>query len=140
MQTVFFLVSTNCVTRKLFPVNASLWHSLQLRLLRLSISWPTPDSQWRFTCSTRTSNGTARALGMSSSYFEKLKDMSVLVRAWQNIVHRGKEWQTTSVILPENSMNSMKMQKDMTLKDEPPRSVGVQYTIREEQRSSWRNN
>ena len=24
-------------------------------------------------------------------------------------------------------MNSMKSQKDMTLKDEPPRSVGVQY-------------
>ena len=28
----------------------------------------------------------------------------------------------------ENSMNSMKRQKDMTLKDEPPRMEGVQYT------------
>ena len=27
----------------------------------------------------------------------------------------------------ENSMNSMKMQKDMTQKDEPPSSEGVQY-------------
>ena len=27
----------------------------------------------------------------------------------------------------ENPMNSMKRQKDMTLKDELPRSVGVQY-------------
>ena len=27
----------------------------------------------------------------------------------------------------ENPMNSMKRQKDRTLKDEPPRSVGAQY-------------
>ena len=33
-------------------------------------------------------------------------------------------------------MNSMKTEKDMTLKDELPRSVGAQYTTREE----WRNN
>ena len=32
-------------------------------------------------------------------------------------------------------MNSMKRQKDMTLKDEPPRSVGAQYATGEE----WRN-
>ena len=33
-------------------------------------------------------------------------------------------------------MNSMKRKKDMTLKDELPRSVGAQYATREE----WRNN
>ena len=33
-------------------------------------------------------------------------------------------------------MNSMKRQKDRTLKDELPRSVGSQYAIGEE----WRNN
>ena len=33
-------------------------------------------------------------------------------------------------------MNSMKGQKDMTLKDELPRSVGVQYAMGEQ----WRNN
>ena len=32
-------------------------------------------------------------------------------------------------------MNSMKKQKDMTLKDEPPRSVGVQYDTG----GTWRN-
>ena len=32
----------------------------------------------------------------------------------------------------ENPMNSMKRQKDMTVKDEALRSVGVQYAIREE--------
>ena len=33
-------------------------------------------------------------------------------------------------------MNSMKRQKDITLKDELPRSIGAQYATGEE----WRNN
>ena len=36
----------------------------------------------------------------------------------------------------ENPMNSMKWQKDRTLKDELPRLVGAQYAAGEE----WRNN
>ena len=36
----------------------------------------------------------------------------------------------------ENSMNSMKRQKDTALKDELPRLVGAQYATGEE----WRNN
>ena len=36
----------------------------------------------------------------------------------------------------KNCMNSMKRQKDMTLKDELPRSVDAQYVTGEE----WRNN
>ena len=36
----------------------------------------------------------------------------------------------------ENPMNSMKRQKDRTLKDELRRSVGAQYTTRDQ----WRNN
>ena len=36
----------------------------------------------------------------------------------------------------ENPMNSMKRQKDRTLKEELPRSVGAQYAIGEE----WTNN
>ena len=36
----------------------------------------------------------------------------------------------------ENPMNSMKRQKDMTLKDELPRSAGAQHATGEE----WRNN
>ena len=35
-------------------------------------------------------------------------------------------------------MNSMKWQKDMTLKDELPRSIGAQYATGEEQRSNSR--
>ena len=38
----------------------------------------------------------------------------------------------------ENLMNSMKRQKDMTLKDELPKSVGAQYATGEEQRNSSR--
>ena len=34
----------------------------------------------------------------------------------------------------------MKRQKDVTLKDELPRSVGIQYTTGEEQRNSYRKN
>ena len=36
----------------------------------------------------------------------------------------------------ENPMNSMKRQKDKTVKDELPRSIGVQYATGEQ----WRNN
>ena len=36
----------------------------------------------------------------------------------------------------QNPISSMKRQKDMTLKDELPRSVGAQYATEEE----WRNN
>ena len=36
----------------------------------------------------------------------------------------------------ENPMNSMKMQKDKTLKGELPRSVGAQYATGDQ----WRNN
>ena len=37
-------------------------------------------------------------------------------------------------------MNSMKRQKDRTLKDELPRSVGIQYATGEEWRNSSRRN
>ena len=40
----------------------------------------------------------------------------------------------------ENTMNSMKRQKDMTLKDELPRSVGAQYATGEEWRINSRKN
>ena len=40
----------------------------------------------------------------------------------------------------ENPTNSMKRQKDMTLKDELPRLVGAQYATGEEWRSNSRKN
>ena len=41
-----------------------------------------------------------------------------------------------SILASENPMNSMKRQKDRTLKDELPRSVGTQYATGDQ----WRNN
>ena len=40
----------------------------------------------------------------------------------------------------ENPMNSMKRQKDKTLKDELPRSVGTQYATGDQQRNKSRKN
>ena len=40
----------------------------------------------------------------------------------------------------DNPMNSKKRQKDTTLKDELPRSVGAQHTTGEEWRNSSRRN
>ena len=54
----------------------------------------------------------------------------------KKVVHWRREWQTTSVSLPWEPMNSMKRQKDRTLKDELPRSVGAQYATGDQ----WRNN
>ena len=62
---------------------------------------------------------------------------------WVMVKRSDKTWSTgegNGKSLPyswlENHMNSMNMQKDMTLKDEFPRLVGTQYATGEE----WRNN
>ena len=55
------------------------------------------------------------------------------VRIWSTGEGNGKPLQYSCL---ENPMNSMKRQKDRTLKDENPRSVGAQYATGEE----WRNN
>ena len=47
------------------------------------------------------------------------------------MAHWRREWKTTSVFLFENPMNSMKRQKDSTLKDELHRSVGAPYATGE---------
>ena len=54
-------------------------------------------------------------------------------KMWSTVEGNGKPLQYSCL---ENSMNSMKRQKDRILKEELPRSVGTQYTTGEE----WRNN
>ena len=54
-------------------------------------------------------------------------------KMWSTAEGKGKPLQYSC---PENPMNSMKSQKDMTLQDELPRSVDVRYATGEE----WRNN
>ena len=59
--------------------------------------------------------------------------MDHLTQTWSTGEGNGKPLQYSCL---QNPMNSMKRQKDMTLKDELPRPVGAQYTTGEE----WRNN
>ena len=58
-------------------------------------------------------------------------------KMWSPGERNGKPLQHSCL---ENPMNSMKRQKDMTLKDELPRSVGAQYVTGEEWRNSSRKN
>ena len=54
-------------------------------------------------------------------------------KTWSTGEGNGKPLQYSCL---ENPMNSMKGQKDRTLKDELPRSVGAQYATGDQ----WRNN
>ena len=54
-------------------------------------------------------------------------------KMWSTGERNGKPIQYSCL---ENPMNSMKRQKDRTLKDELPRLVGTQYASRDQ----WRNN
>ena len=54
-------------------------------------------------------------------------------KTWSTGERNGKPLQYSCL---ENPMNSMKRQKDRTLKDELPRLVGVQYSTGDQ----WRNN
>ena len=67
------------------------------------------------------------------------QDRQVMVESsdkmWSTGEGNGKPLQYSCL---ENPMNSMKRQKDVTLKGELPRSVGAQYATGEEQRNSSR--
>ena len=69
------------------------------------------------------------------------QDGQVLVersdRMWSTGKGNGKLLQYSCL---ENPMNSIKRQKDMTLEDELPRSVGAQYATEEERRNNSRRN
>ena len=54
-------------------------------------------------------------------------------KTWSTGEGNGKPLQYSCL---ENPKNSMKRQKDRTLKDKLPRPVGAQYAIRDQ----WRNN
>ena len=66
---------------------------------------------------------------------------------WVMVKTSDKKWPTgegngkpPQYSCAENPMNSMKRQKDMTLKDELPRSVDVRYATGEEWRNTSRKN
>ena len=76
---------------------------------------------------------------MASSYTEQLKSMSLIEPDKRGSTGEGNGKPCHYSCL-ENPMNRMKRQKDKTLKDESPSSLGVQYTTAEEQRNSYRKN
>ena len=58
-------------------------------------------------------------------------------KTWSTGEGNGKPLQFSCL---ENPMNSMKRQKDRTLKDELPRSVGARYDTEDQWRNSSRKN
>ena len=58
-------------------------------------------------------------------------------KMWSTGEGNGKPLQYSCL---ENPMNTMKRQKDRTLKDELPRSVGAQYATRDQRRNNSRKN
>ena len=56
---------------------------------------------------------------------------------WSTGKGNGKPFQYSCL---ENPMNSRKMQKDMTLKEELPRAVSAQYATRDQRRNNSRKN
>ena len=58
-------------------------------------------------------------------------------KTWSTGEGNGKPLQYSCL---ENPMNSMKRQKDRTLKDELPRSVGAQYATGDQWRNKSRKN
>ena len=58
-------------------------------------------------------------------------------RTWSTGEGNGKPLQYPCL---DNPMDSMKMQKDRTLKDQLPRPVGAQYATGEQWRNNSRNN
>ena len=64
-------------------------------------------------------------------------EINVLDKMWFTGEGSGKPLQYTCL---ENPMNSMKRQKNRTLKDELPRSVGAQYATGYQWKSNSRKN
>ena len=58
-------------------------------------------------------------------------------KTWSTGEGKGKPLQNSCL---KNPMNSMKSQKDRTLKDELPRLVGAQYTTGDQWRNNFRKN
>ena len=69
------------------------------------------------------------------------QDVQVTVESsdkmWSTGERNGKPFQYSCL---ENPMNSMKRQKDKTLKDELPRAVGARYASRDQWKNNYRKN
>ena len=69
--------------------------------------------------------------------YRATQDAQVLVEGSDKLWSTGEgDGKLLQYSCHENHMNSLKRQKDLTLKDELPRSVGAQYATGDQ----WRNN
>ena len=84
----------------------------------------------------RTNSGTTSVPGMSYGYVQQLMGMSLLARPDKTCSIGEGNGKVLQYSCLEDSMNTMKRQKDRTLKDELPRSVGALYATGDQ----WRNN
>ena len=73
---------------------------------------------------------------MSHAVWDCPRQMGHSGEFWQEVIHWRTEWETTPVYLPWELHELYKKAKYMTLKDEPPRSEGVQYATGEEWRGT----
>ena len=78
--------------------------------------------------------------GRKESYMTEQLSLSLSCTMSWTSVHSSKGTLSYQQACLENPMNSMKRQKDRTLKDELPRSVGARYATGEEWRNSPRKN
>ena len=56
------------------------------------------------------------------------------------MVHWRREWQTTSIFLPQEPREQYEKEKDRTLKDDLLSLVGAQYATGDEWRNNYRKN
>ena len=108
-------------------------HSLHTVLLFSHVSdssWPHGLQNARLPCPSPSPRACSKSCPLSWWWVKLCSSLNILGIAllW--------DWFFFQHSCLEKPMNSMKRQKDLTLKDELPRSVGTQYTTREEQRNS----
>ena len=69
------------------------------------------------------------------------QDRGVMVEGYDKMWSTGEgNVKTLQYSCHENSMNTMKRQKDSTLKDELPKLVGAQYATGDQWRNNYRKN
>ena len=104
----------------------------------LCIRWP---KYWRFSFSICPSNEYSGLISFRIAWFDLLAVQGTLKCLLQHHSSKASILQQSALFIVQLlyssvSMNSMKRQKDRTLKDELPRSVGTHYATGDQ----WRNN
>ena len=116
---------------------ASLLQHSVFFIVQLSHSYMTTGKNIALTRWTFVGKVMSLLFNMLSRLDRMWSDSMWSYRMWSTVEGNGKPLQYSCI---ENSMNSMKRQKDKILKDELPRSVCAQYATGDQWRNnSWRN-